>query len=277
MHTPVYLEEALEALKVEEKGKYIDCTAGEGGHLKKIAEKGAQVLALDYDSSQIENLTKQLAHLKNVKLVTANFKDLESVATENKFTNADGILMDLGLSFRQLMDKGIGLSFNRPQDNLDMSVEGTRVTAAQILNSYTRDELNDMFIRNAEEITSGQIANAIVSQRMERPYKLVQDLLITLRSLGAADQTKARIFQALRMEVNQEKLNLQQAIKGAVEVLKDGGRLVVITFHSLEDRIVKQFGRTEQRLKEVKVKIPRNERAAFERSAQLRVYEKKGI
>lgn len=273
MHTPVYLEEVLEALQVEPDKKFIDCTAGEGGHLKKIAEKGAEILAMDYDIDQISRLMKQLPE-GNITFAHANFKDIKKVATANKFPEVDGILMDLGLSMRQLTEKGIGLSFQKPEESLDMRIYQEDITAADILNGYSKDEIVEMLMKNAEETTSHAIATEIVSYRLHKPFKRVQDLLTVLKNLNSSSQTKARVFQALRIEVNQEKQNLQQALTDAVELLKENGRLVIITFHSLEDRLVKQFGKANAQLKEVKVRIRKNQRARFERSAQLRVYTK---
>lgn len=273
MHTPVFLEQVLKGLQSEPGKKIIDCTAGEGGHLKKIAETGAKVLALDYDAEQIIRLREEIQDT-NVTLVNANFKDIRKVSIENGFELVDGILMDLGLSFRQLAVGGIGLSYNKPEEPLDMRVEGKGQTAADILNNYSQEELTELFIKNAEETQSGKYAQVIVQQREHRPFQQVKHLLGALKYVGTSEGVKARIFQALRIEVNGERKNLEIALKDAVELLKTEGRLVVITFHSLEDRVVKQFGRKEKTLKEVKVKITHNERASFERSAQLRVFEK---
>ncbi len=271
MHTPVFLEEVLTALEPATGKKFIDCTAGEGGHLKKIAETGAQVLALDYDAEQIVRLTEEL-QMRNVTLVNANFKDIQKVAAENEFNQVDGILMDLGLSFRQLTSRNIGLSFNKPEEKLDMQIQGKGTTAAYILNTYEQNELSEMFIKNAEETQSSALAKAIVQHRTHRTYQHVGDLLTTIKKVPGANI--ARVFQALRIEVNGEKDNLMAALGDAVNLLKEHGRFVVITFHSLEDRWVKQFGKSNNQLKEIKVKITKKNRQSFERSAQLRVFQK---
>ncbi len=271
MHTPVFLEEVLTALEPAPEKKFIDCTAGEGGHLKKIAETGAQVLALDYDAEQIVRLTEEL-QMRNVALVNANFKDIQKVATEHGFESVDGILMDLGLSYRQLTSRNIGLSFNKPEEKLDMQIQGKGTTAAYILNTYEQNELSEMFIKNSEETNSTALAKAIVEHRSYKPYQYVGDLLRTIKTVPGANT--ARIFQALRLQVNDEKDNLLTALGDAVDLLKTEGRLVVITFHSLEDRWVKQFGRNESRLQEIKIRITKNNRQKFERSAQLRVFQK---
>lgn len=268
MHTPVFADEAVAALAVRTGGTYIDGTAGEGGHLNRIAAAGGRVLGLDYDAEQITRLKQQIAG-DNPVVVNANFRDILSVANAHGFAPADGILLDLGLSYRQLMEGNIGLSYNRPEELLDMRIEGKGNSAADILNTYTDDELSEMLIRNAEEPNATPIAISIVRRRKTAPFRTVGDLLGVL-----PQHTVARVFQALRMEVNFEIHNLRKALHDSVQLLVPGGRLVIITFHSLEDRIVKLFGRNTSGLKGIKAQIPKKERASFERSAQLRIFEK---
>jgi 16S rRNA (cytosine1402-N4)-methyltransferase len=281
MHTPVFHDEVLQALDVKPGQKYIDGTAGEGGHLSSIAHKGGIVLGLDYDANQIEKLKHKLTE-PNITLVHANFRDIHEVARKNGFSQVDGILLDLGLSMQQLSESGKGLSFKKSTELLSMQIHGNGETASEILNTRTQAELKDMFERNAEEIYAGEIAELIAGRRKSRPFAVVGDLVEIIERVGQnhswepkqTEQTMARIFQALRMEVNEEIANVRSALQSAEALLLPGGKLVIITFHSLEDRIVKQWGRTNRSFKEKKIKITKFHRRSFERSAQLRVYIK---
>ena len=274
MHTPVFLRAVLEALQIQEGEKYIDCTAGEGGHLKSIAERGGKVLGIDYDAAQIKALVEQI-QLPNVTLVNGNFKNIDKIAKENGFLQVHGILLDLGLSMRQYRSKEIGLSYSKPDEVLDMRLEkNAEPTAADVLNTYDQDEIREMLIKNSEEVLSADIAYTICVEREKRPIRTVGDLLKILKGIaGQSNPMISRVFQALRMEVNHELDNVRAALEKSIPLLKIGGRLVVITFHSLEDRIVKDFGRKRTDLKVIKMKVTHQERQAFERSAQLRIFE----
>lgn len=274
MHTPVFLRAVLEALQIQDGEKYIDCTAGEGGHLKSIAERGGKVLGIDYDADQIKALVEQI-RLPNVTLVNGNFKNIDKIAKDNGFLQVHGILLDLGLSMRQYRSKEIGLSHSKPDEVLDMRLEkNAEPTAADILNTYDQDELSEMLIKNAEEVLSSDIAYTICVERAKRPIKTVGDLIRILKGIaGQSNPMISRVFQALRMEVNHELDNVREALEKSIPLLKIGGRLVVITFHSLEDRIVKDFGRKRTDLKVIKMKVTHQERQSFERSAQLRIFE----
>lgn len=281
MHTPVFHDEVLQALDVKPGRKYIDGTAGEGGHLSSIAHKGGIVLGLDYDANQIEKLKRKLTE-PNITLVHANFRDIYEVARKNGFSQVDGILLDLGLSMQQLRESGKGLSFKNSTELLSMQIYGDGETASDILNTRSPAELKDIFERNAEEIYAGEIADLIVGKRRSRAFTVVGDLVEVIKRVGQnhsweskqTEQTIVRIFQALRMEVNEELPNIRLALQSAEELLIPGGKLVIITFHSLEDRIVKQWGRTNRSFKEQKINITKFHRRSFERSAQLRVYIK---
>lgn len=280
-HTPVFFEQTIEALQVVPGKKYIDATAGEGGHLKKIAELGGTVLAMDYDEQQIARLKERITDT-NITLVCANFRQIRLVAHTYKFSPVAGILFDLGLSMGQLANAGKGLSYKTLDDPLDMQISGGTITAEQIVNTYHGDELKELFVRYAEELHADKIASSIVGHRKKKRMHTVGDLVNAIQQAllntrvqpNQLESTYARIFQALRMEVNEEIDNVKEALEGAVSLLEEGGRLVVITFHSLEDRLVKQFAKTNKHLKEVKVKIGKFERKRFERSAQLRIYYK---
>lgn len=281
MHTPVLLKQVLEGLQIKEGGRYIDATLGQGGHTQAILELGGSVLAIDQDKSQIQNLTRQLADkAQNEKLRIAhgNFRDIERIAKENEFVPVDGILFDLGLSMRQLAESGKGLSYKNLDEPLDMRVDDNLETSAQdIITNFSDDQLYEIFARNAEEIHSRQFARDIVRARPMKKDWTVGDLVsvirdsvnnCTMKDNHQTDKILARVFQALRIEVNHEFQNLRQALEGATKILNEEGRVAVITFHSLEDRIVKQFIR-EKQLKEEKL-IKGTVR--FERSAKLRIF-----
>jgi 16S rRNA (cytosine1402-N4)-methyltransferase len=264
----------MEALRVQPGEKYIDCTAGEGGHLKSIAEQGGTVLGIDYDAAQIKALVEQL-QMPNITLVNGNFKNVDKIAKENGFLQVHGILIDLGLSMRQYTSKEIGLSYAKLEEKLDMKLEkNAEPTAADILGSYDQDELREMLMKNSEEVLSSEIAYTIVRERESRPIKTVGDLIRILKGVeGSSNPMISRVFQALRMEVNHEIDNVREALDKSIPLLLPGGRLIVITFHSIEDRIVKEFGRKRTDLKVIKMKVTSKHRQNFERSAQLRIFE----
>jgi 16S rRNA (cytosine1402-N4)-methyltransferase len=273
-HTPVFLNAVMEALQVKPGEKYIDCTAGEGGHLKSIAERGGIVLGIDYDAAQIKALIEQI-QMPNVTLVNGNFKNVDKIAKQNGFLQVHGILIDLGLSMRQYTSKEIGLSYANLGEKLDMRLEANaEPTAADILNKYDQDELREMLMKNSEEVFSSEIAYTIVRARESQPINTVGELIRILKKIeGSSNPMISRVFQALRMEVNHEIDNVREALDKSIPLLLPGGRLIIITFHSIEDRIVKEFGRKRTDLKVIKVKVTHQDRQRFERSAQLRIFE----
>lgn len=280
MHTTVFLEEAVASLNVQKKGKYIDATYGKGGHTRGIVEKGGKVLAIEWDPSQIP-LTKQ----KGIEIARGNYADMEFIANEYGFIPADGVLFDFGLSMDQLEEGKKGLSFKKLEEPLDMRISNTGKMAKEILNEYSQAELAEDFMKFSEEIKSKSIAKQIVIARRKKPFETVEDLISAInRSLKSlannreyAQKVYARIFQALRIIVNEEFNNISKGLEAALQIVKPGGRIVIITFHSLEDRIVKLFARQhkyEVIEEKVDVEKVRNLRS-FERSAILRIIEKK--
>ncbi len=201
--------------------------------------------------------------------------DIEVTAREQGFAVVDGVLFDLGLSYWELSYLEKGLSFTRPNEPLDMRLGESEETAAEILARSSEDELYAIFSENSEEIRSRAIAHIIVEMRKNRAQKTVQDLTETIdKVIGQPDRkVYARIFQALRMHVNHEKENLTKGIEGAVKLLKQGGRIAVISFHSVEDRLVKRL-MEKNGLKLVMKKTPAYGDQKFERSATLRIGEK---
>lgn len=277
MHTPVLLEAVIKALEVKEKGLYIDATAGEGGHLKKILEEGARVLAIDIDEEQIGYLEKGFKNYENLELVVGNFKDIEEIAKTFGFFPVDGIIFDLGLSMKQINESGRGFSYNKPRERLDMRLDQTKkIKASDIVNSLDADDLYGIFSKNSEELDSRTIAESIVRERRLRSIETVEDLLGVFKKLGGNKKTKARVFQALRMKVNNEKENLIKGLEGSLKLVRKGGKIAIVTFHSVEDRWVKRL--IEEHKKEINKSSlirPSKEKLSFERSAKLRVIIKK--
>ena len=268
MHTSVLLQQAVDALDVRLGRKYIDSTYGEGGHSEEILKRGGQVLAFDWDE---KNVTEKNLLLKksSIQLIMANYADIEKKAHEYNFYPVDGILFDLGLSMNQIAMSGRGFS----DEPLDMRINSElNSTAADIINSYTEESLYETFSKNAEEVGSRTIAHAIVSARRLKKILTVSDLLKVIEHVSKNKQTRARIFQALRIEVNHEFENIKRAIEGSKNILANDGKIVTISFHQSEDRLIKQIARKLNLhiLKPVKAKHGKK----FERSATLRVFRK---
>lgn len=277
MHTPVLLQQVIEGLNIKKGGRYIDATCGEGGHLKSILSKGAAVLAIDLDPRQIENLKTRLQGVKNLKLIAGNFSEIEKIARQNNFYPVDGILFDLGLSMRQVQKLHRGFSFENRQDPLDMRLDTQGdVDAAYLINSLNESEIYELLVSGSEEINSRSISHVIVSQRKLRKILTVADLNDAIdQALSHKDKkVYARVFQALRVAVNDEFENLKKGLAAALKLINIDGRIVVLTFHSLEDRIVKNFAR-HNNVACLTEKIERKSRRHFERSTKLRIILKK--
>lgn len=274
MHTPVMLTTVIQALNVKKGGKYIDATLGEGGHTSALLGCGAKVLAIDRDIRQVTNQRK-LLHDPNVTIVHGNFADIESIAKKNGFHPSDGILFDLGLSFGQLKEGKRGLSFKNDDEELDMRLdEEVDRDASQILRQYSHDALVRVFMENAEEIQADKIVTVIEDKRRGRHTLTVSWLRDCIYAAGVQDPKRSitRVFQALRIEVNDEFNNLKKGLSGAAKLVHKTGLIAVISFHSLEDRIVKQFIRQNDYVQLTKKPIKGDEHMSFERSAVLRVF-----
>lgn len=284
-HTSVLLQEAVDALQIQKGEKYIDTTLGAGGHTKEIAMRGGIVLGIDQDEEAREEAKKNLDGLP-VTIVYGNFSNLLTIARENGFERVSGILFDIGVSSHQFDEGGRGFSFQFDTP-LDMRMDkNLGVTAADLINGLTKGELVELFIKYGEEKFAHRIANNIVRIREERPIVTTAELAdIVVRSypIKGKIHPATKVFQALRIAVNDELNVLKEALPQAVELLKSGGRLVIITFHSLEDRIVKesflQFAEgglgtviTRKPIQPTEEEIEENRRS---RSAKLRVFEKK--
>jgi len=286
-HLPVLLEETIEALAVRAGGRYIDCTLGAGGHALAILERsspGGQLLGIDADPEAIAAARVRLeAYKSSTLLINDNFANLRTIATKYDFSPVHGILFDLGLSSFQLEASGRGFSFQRDEP-LDMRLSPTQeITAADILNTSSEAELNQLIRTSGEERYSHRIARYIVR---ERPIKTTLQLVGAIeRAVGSRRgriHPATRTFQALRIAVNREPEHLSSALEEATSLLGLGGRLVVISYHSLDDRMVKRFMQEEAKkacLKLVykKVTTPSLAEVHFNprsRSAKLRAAER---
>jgi 16S rRNA (cytosine1402-N4)-methyltransferase len=259
-HVPVLLKETLQALAVRPGsrspsggGRYIDGTLGGGGHAIEILRASAPdgtLLALDADAAALARARERFESeglSARVTLVHSSFADLRRVAREHGFDAVDGVALDLGLSSDQLADETRGFSFM--SSGLDMRFDPTRgQPASALVNELSAHELADLLYHNGEERASRRIARAIVAAR---PIQSAQQLAdVVERGVGGRRgkiHPATRAFQALRIAVNDELGALESVLPQAVELLRPGGRLAVITFHSLEDRIVKNFFKTESR------------------------------
>jgi 16S rRNA (cytosine1402-N4)-methyltransferase len=257
-HIPVLVEETIEALAVRSGGRYIDCTLGAGGHALAILERsapGGQLLGIDADPEAITAARTRLeAYRSSTLLINDNFINLRAIATEHDFSPVHGILFDLGLSSLQLESSGRGFSF-QCDEPLDMRLSPSQeVTAADIINTSSEAELAKLIRTYGEEHKSHRIAHHIVQ---ERPIKTTLELVgVIERAVGGRRgriHPATRTFQALRIAVNHELEHLSSALEEATSLLGLGGRLVVISYHSLEDRIVKRF--MHQEAKEAHLKL----------------------
>ena len=281
MHTPVLLNQVIEAMEIKKDGLYVDATLGEGGYTKAIIEKGGKVLAIDLDQQQIDLFNVQtLKRLNDIKLVQGNFGDIEKVKKENNFFPVDGVVFDLGLSMRQISQSGRGFSFKKLFEPLDMRMNSNNeMTAEYLLNHLSESELFDVFAKNSEEINSQKIAREVVIRRQSRRLEKVGDLIGCIdRAIGEIDNNAyKRIFQALRIEVNDEFENLKSGLEGAMKIIKKDGKVAVVTFHSIEDRIVKNFSKRIG-IKLLNKKVIMNRRGrSFEKSAKLRLIVKDSL
>ena len=249
-HTPVLLQEAIEALAVQPGGRYVDCTVGAGGHAEAILEHsspGGQLLGIDADPEAIKAATTRLeAHSDSCLLIDDNFVNLEAICIKYDFFPVHGILFDLGLSSLQLDSGERGFSFQK-DGPLDMRFSpDQKITAADIINTSSESELAHIIRTYGEEIQSRRIAHRIVQQR---PMRTTLELARTIGRATGGKRDKihpaTKTFQALRIAVNQELKRLETALKQAIDLIGFNGRLVVISYHSLEDRLVKRLMQRE--------------------------------
>jgi len=266
-HTPVLLNEVVKYLNIKPGKKYIDATIGGGGHAAAILERGGVVLGIDVDSMAVEFVKERLAAEFSIfnfqfSIVQGNFRNIDKIAHEHGFGQVAGILFDLGMSSWQIEKSGRGFSFLKDEP-LDMRMDpDLRVTAADLVNGLTVKELYELFTKFGEEKFSRRIAERIVSKRRLTKIQTTKQLADLISKIyggrgsarGGCGRTRihpaTRVFQALRIAVNDELNNLREALPKSVNLLEPEGRLIVISFHSLEDRIVKdEFKRMESESK----------------------------
>ncbi|WP_071147424.1 16S rRNA (cytosine(1402)-N(4))-methyltransferase RsmH [Bacteroides ihuae] len=296
-HTPVLLKESVDGMNIHPEGTYVDVTFGGGGHsreiLSRLGEKG-KLLGFDQDEDAERNIVNDGRFI----FVRSNFRYLRNFLHYHQVEEVDSILADLGVSSHHFDDSERGFSF-RFNGSLDMRMnKRSGITAADIVNTYEEEKLANILYLYGELKNSRKLASVIVKSRVTKKIETIEDFLEIIKPLFGREREKkelAKVFQALRIEVNQEMEALKEMLTAATEALKPGGRLVVITYHSLEDRMVKNImktgnieGKAEQdffgnlqtpfKLVNNKVIVPDEEeieRNPRSRSGKLRIAEKK--
>lgn len=287
-HIPVLLNEAIEALEVKIGQKYIDATLGGGGHTREIIKLGGLVLGIDQDDEALEFVSisqKPEISSQKLKLIKGNFRDIKKLAIENKFEKIEGILFDLGVSSHQLDTNNRGFSI-KGDSRLDMRMDKSQsLSAYEVVNDYPRDKLAEIFYKYGEEHNAKIAAQAINDTRRKKEIVTTGELAAILMGLSHKSEPihpATRVFQAIRIEVNDELEALKKGLIDSLGLLSPGGKLVVISFHSLEDRIVKQtFAKFERDgvgsnvykkpVTANNIEIKQNKRS---RSAKMRVFKK---
>jgi 16S rRNA (cytosine1402-N4)-methyltransferase len=296
-HVPVFLKESVDALNIKASGIYIDATYGGGGHSKEILSrlKDGKLITFDRDADAADNLPddKRLIFIRN------NFRFMRNFLRYHKIGKVDGILADLGVSSHHFDECERGFSFRFPDSPLDMRMgQESGLTARTILNTYSHDKLKHLFSEYGEIKQAGKLAGALVETRERQAFESVSGLIKAIEPFIPKQNEKqflSKIFQSLRIEVNKETVSLKHFLEQTADVLVTGGRLSVISYHSLEDRMVKNFIRTGNvdghKFKDFygneispftvitkKAIVPNDEEIEFNsrsRSAKLRVAEKK--
>lgn len=245
-HIPVLLKESIDGMNLQPKGVYVDVTFGGGGHSKEILHRGdSSIRLLSFD--QDEDAERNIVNDQRFTFVRSNFRYLYNFLRYHRIEQVDGILADLGVSSHHFDDSERGFSF-RFDGNLDMRMnKRSGKTAADIVNNYEEERLADIFYLYGELKNSRKLASTLVKARNRKAIITIGDFLEIVKPLFGREREKkelAKVFQALRIEVNQEMEALKEMLLSAMEVLKPGGRLVVITYHSLEDRMVKNIMKT---------------------------------
>jgi 16S rRNA (cytosine1402-N4)-methyltransferase len=285
-HTPVLFDDVMQFLDPKPGGRFIDATLGGGGHARALLERTSpdgRLLAIDQDEQAISQARQVLAGFEpRAEFVKANFREVFNIAVARGFSQADGVLADIGVSSMMLDDASRGFSFMR-EGKLDMRMDQDQsLTAADVVNEFTEKEIADILFTLGEERRSRAIASSIVRLR---PLATTGDLVRAVRRVLGGPRyghihPATRTFQALRVYVNDELGSLEGMLDGAMHVVRPGGRLVVLTFHSLEDRIVKNRFRASAvpgRALTKKVVVPSDEerrRNPRARSAKLRAWER---
>lgn len=299
VHKSVLFDEAIKALDLNENKIIVDGTAGGGGHSGEIAKRAKRVISIDQDPDAIAVLNERLGDKKNVTIVHDNYSNIKNIISNLNIEKIDGLLLDLGVSSFQLDTAERGFSFHKDAP-LDMRMSKSGLSAYDVVNNYDERQLADIIYRYGEEKFSRRIAANIVKARAKKPiettFELVDIIKSSMPQKAMRDAHPARrTFQAIRIEVNAELDVLKSTFEDAFDILAPGGRIAIITFHSLEDRIVKeQFakwcqgctcpkefpvcvcgkkpkGKTFKSISPSKEELEENPRA---RSSRLRIFEK---
>ena len=244
VHKSVLFDESINALNIDNKKIILDGTAGGGGHSREIAKNAGRLIAVDQDPDAIKVLGERLGDLENVTIVKNNFSNIKQILTDLGINKIDGVLLDLGVSSFQLDTDERGFSYHKNAP-LDMRMSKTGISARDVVNTYSEQELSDILFRYGEEKFAREIARNIAAFRQNEPiettFQLVDIIKASYPKSKMRDSHPARkTFQAIRIEVNKELDVLEKTLDDALDCLNTGGRLCVITFHSLEDRIVKE-------------------------------------
>lgn len=296
-HIPVLLKEVIHFLNPRPNSNFIDCTLGGGGHSKVILEKigpNGKLLGIDLDPQAIESFQQYVADdqglRKRVVLVNDNFIELSDIVRKNAFGAVNGVLFDLGFSSDELETSGRGFSFLK-KEPLDMRFGNQETTAAYIVNNFQLEELVRIFREYGEERDARKVARTIGEARRKTKIKTTEDLvsIIAIAKFGSSNiypyhriHPATKVFQALRIAVNRELGNLEKVLPQAIEILEPKGKIAIISFHSLEDRIVKVFFREQKQKGIVNILTKKPVVSSSEeikinprsRSAKLRVAEK---
>lgn len=287
-HIPVFIEEVLKILNPQNKQKFIDATTGDGGYSEQIAKvtnNSVKILCLDQNLNSIKRAKKLIKNKKNIIFAVENFKNIKFISHQNNFFYIDGIYYDLGLASWQINESGLGISFSK-NETLDMRLQTddnfkkNRITAKEIINKFPVKKIADIFYQYGDVRNSWGIARRIELARREKRIENTFELVRAINSKNP--KILAPIFQALRIYVNNEYENLEQSLTDAINLLNKNGKIIAISYHSGEDRIVKNLFRKFKKDGLVKLltrkplipgikEIKNNPRA---RSAKLRAIEK---
>ena len=244
VHKSVLFDEAIDSLNIDNKKIILDGTAGGGGHSREIAKKAGRLIAVDQDPDAIQVLHERLDDFDNITIVQNNFSNIKQILSELGINGIDGILLDLGVSSFQLDTALRGFSYHKDAP-LDMRMSKTGISARDVVNTYSQDELANILFKYGEEKFARRIAANIVLARQEKPIETTGELVEIIKASYPKSKMRdshpaRKTFQAIRIEVNAELDVLEKTLDDALDCLNPGGRISIITFHSLEDRIVKE-------------------------------------
>lgn len=283
-HIPVLSKEVLENLISEKISLFIDATVGGGGHAYSILEHHSKIklIGLDVDEASLDKAADRLQpFMERVRLIKGNFRDLREILAKENIDGFDAILFDLGLSMYQLQAKR-GFSFY-DDSFLDMRMDSKReLTAFDVVNRYSPERLEKIMVEYGEEYRARAITRAIINERKKKPINTaleLSSLISRVKGTKGRVHPATKVFQAIRIEVNRELENIELGLRDAIDMCRQGGRIGVISFHSLEDRIVKNIFREDDRIKAITKKPIRPSLTEIRenpasRSAKLRVAEK---